>query len=696
MGILYLDAQGAVSFKPRAEVYIDGAYWPSAQVDVVAQASGMEATLVDIKFPDLRRDDRPASEMDRVVVYADRWRNRAPIFVGRVTVAPALQSGPRGGARVAIRAADLRFFLNDSFCSRDFNKADRDGVLSERLGTRAIFRTIHAEYVAHQQTIPGRSSADILGLDLASVPDHDAGEFLVKGEPHGSALQKLVATLGDGFYRLRVRYASSGSAVLSVFKIGQGKQQFGVLATDFSRDEYSQAWGVATVGDNAESVDSSKVVNQYVLESPDHYREIALPLGPAFAVDRMDAMRRFLEAARIPSGPQVENPLYDPAAEPMGRAWNIPPQLDADGVLRHLKVERELIQYRGEDPYQDGRPLGPVLIYRYADGDDWIVRGEGFAIQDNRQVVTSEPLWRLMEAGEDPVRVDRVLRLSVPRVATLANGERAIVLRNAVPVDDFFLSQYLGDGQISFAPGGGGESLTAIPGDPEVNPFAETGSIFINTATGFVQYVIRRGIPSTANDPEFWLTLGAAARGLDVYFSADREVDPEAPAVPVLALPSEIYLQATFKSEVPFQVESAVQPGSRARVRTLGTARNGAKHVACNWFELTASAWEEVSGVPVQLGQYQAALQNEGVDSWTAAGGATVFRDDSPGILALANLNARTTASPRATLARTMPRMPLGYEVGSLYSENGQVRGNILGVVYDFGRGDTIIEVGTA
>lgn len=695
MGVLFLDAQGVVSRQPKAEVYIGGAYWPTAQVDVVVQSSGLDAALVDIRFPDMRRDDRPAREMDRVVVYADRWRNPAPIFIGRVTVAPVLQSGPRGGARLAVRAADLRWFLNDDFCSRGFNIPGRDGELNERLRTRAIFARIHAEYVAHQQTISGRSSSDILGLDLASVPDQDAGEFSVRGEPHGTALQKLVASLGDGSYRLRVRYASGGSAVLSCFKAGQGKQQFGVLGTDFSRDEYAQNWGVAQIGDNEEGVDSSKVVNQVVLESPNLFRETALPLGPAFAVDRIDSVLDFMEAAQIPTGPQVTNPLYDPAAQSLGRAWNIPPQVDADGVSRHLKIERELIQYRGGDPFQDGRPLGPALVYRYAPGDDWIVRTDGFAVQDDRTVVTNEPLWRLMEEGEDPVEVDRVVHLSEARIADLVNGERALILQNPIPVDDFDLGEYLGAGEVRLTPGGGGSALSVITGDPETNPFADTGTIWINPATRRIHYVVRRGIPS-ASSAEFFLTLGVAASGVRAYFRAEREVDAEAPSAPVLALPSEIYFQAAFRSETPLQVESAVQPGSRARVRTLSTSRDGAKHVACNWFEFSAAAWEQVAGVPVQLGQYSATLQDAGVDAWTLAGGATVFRDDSPELLAIANNMAKTAAEPRANLARKMPRMPLGYEVGSLYNENGRARGNIHGVVLDFARGDTILEVGTA
>lgn len=672
-------------FTPRQTIEINGVERPDARVDSLVQSSGIQAAALRLWFPHAGRGSYPARDLDKVSVWLDKHLDPRPKFVGRIMGNAEVSFGARERPVVAFNAVDLRHFLSDAYCSVDYNVPNRlDGELHKRYTSRQIVVDLYKQYKAHQATISGRTSADILGLELSRFPDQPMGEFAVRGEPHGVALQRLVELLGDGDYRLYIRYQANGQATLSCYKRGQGHQQFAVVGTDVTAGAASQPFGAATVGAGQTSSNSAKVVNEVVVESRAWMRETALPLGPLFDVSKLDTIANKLLAAQEPPGPNVENASYDPQAAEFGRAWEIPPQVDADGVERRLEVLPELLQANDEDPYWTERPRGPALIYRFSDEDDWIVLQSGFSIQNHRRVETEFPLIRVLGAEESET-IDRPVKLTKLEVVDLASGGfYGLFWRTASPVGFSLAPWVSGEREVRDRAGGQGQELNAYSGGP-IGNISVQGNVWMDAGSGHVWYGVAHLAPTDAGTIDiegdglvFEALKSLVGFGRTLYLRDLREIDDENPAAEVWALPTEIYLEAGFLSSIPLSASSGKQGPSRAHVKRLSTSGDAARHVLARWFALSAA-----SGGLADYTVTQTDWTDDAKDAWEGDD-VTTRRDDSPWLETEAVNKALTLAQAQRTDSRVMPYMPTAYDVGPLLNENGRILGNIVEVAYDF------------
>lgn len=678
MGYISTSGSSFGSRAPELWIEVDGVRRSDAQIDSVRQSSGLAASTLEMTFPYAFRGDRPIRSLARVVVWLDRHLDARPIFVGRVIRSPQLTFNADGGPRLSYLAADLRWFLqNEPVCLRDYNKPSRlDGTFAETLSSRQIVADLYAQYQAHCSAIPGRTSADLLELSLASFPDVAVGELNVKGQAVGEAMQRLVESLGGGAYRLHVKYNSPSSVVLACFRAGQGLSQRVVIGTDQAANEFSQPDGVANVGSGDEAEDASQVVNEIILESPHNYRERAVALGPAFDPSLLDELTNYMSAAMIAPSSNIANPLHDPKAADFARVYEIPEQIDADGVRRRLKVAPQLFQPRLEDPFWRDREPKPFLVYRFSESDDWKVMFDGFAIQDNRLVVLSRRLIGTIDETTEYDEASLLLdTISVP------SGSASLFLVNSIPAG-FDLAPYVsGEKEVRDGPGGGGSALTVIPGDPPALSFAPGASVlYVNVSTGLCH--LFRATVGAGNLAQIIATSAGPNRTTRrLYFRGANTVGE---GETKQAIPSEIYLNAGWISEVPLRAESGKQGSAGVHVVRLSTSDDGAKEVACNWFKL-ASTGEDI-------GEFEATEQDWEVDAWTDGGGATVLRDDTALLEAKAVNMAAARANALTSRQYRLPRQPVGYQVGRLlYVNNRQTGANIDEVEYSgFEAGDPV------
>lgn len=686
MGLISV-ASAPLVYEPAQEIYVQGVRRVDARIESLTQSSGGEPSLLRMAFPLAGLGRAAARDQDKVVVYLDRHLNPAPKFVGRIVGSPDVAFGAREPTTLAYTAADLRHFLADAYCDRDYNRASRvDGSIEGRMSSRQIVVDLYKQYYAHQSSF--RNSADILGLELSRFPDQVVGEFAVRGEPHASALQRLVETLGDGSYRLYIRYQANAQATLSCYKAGQGHQQFAVVGSRPLSSADNQPYGQANVGRGSSANNSAAVVNEVVVESRAWMRERAVALGPKFDVARLDELSNLL-AAQIEPGPSVENPSYDPSASEFGRVWEIPKQVDADGVERLLEIQPDLLQAQQEDPYFKERPHGPALIYRFGDEDSWKIIHRGFSISDNAKVETDFPLIDLVE-GEEAATIDRPILLDKLEAKFLPGGGVGLFYRNATPTS-FNLADWASGAKEVRSEGSGGGVVAAVrEGDPGDSDDIR-GAVYVNSATGII-WLGQNVYPPFIGDLDldlaseaFWPALASLRQfRAAVYLRDTREIDPEAPSARVFTLPTEVYLQATFLSVVPLSASSGRRGSSRAYVKRLSTSGAAAKHVAANWFKLEAAS--------AAFGDY-AATQTDWDEAGWSGESITTLRDDSAWLQKEAVNQALTLAEARLTVSRSMPRMPTHYQIGKLLNENGSILGNIVQITYDFKGRETLLEV---
>lgn len=673
----YISASGSPfgTVTPQLWIEIDGFRRTDATIDSVRLASGVAPSTLEVAFPYAFRGDRPARDLARVVVWLDRHLHANPVFVGRFIRSPRTTFDGQAGPRVVYAAADLRWFLcNEPVCLRDYNKPSKsNGELSEVLTARAVAADLHAQYVAHESAISGRTSADILQISLSSFPDVPVGELNAKGEKIGDALQRLVEGLGGGAYRLKVDYHSASSAVLSCYKAGQGFSQRVVIGADQASNEFNQPAGRANVGSGDEGEDASRVVNEVILESPHHYRERAVALGPAFDCSALSELAEYMAAPFIPSGPSVANPLHDPKAQHFARFYEIPEQLDADGVRRRLKVAPELLQPRQEDEFWRDRAPRPFLVYKFSDSQDWRVLFEGFSIKDGRYV---ELTRRLLGDITESADYDCGLLLD----ALHKNGGQAY-LTNSIEAELDLAPYASGSSDVHLEPAAQGSALSVMPGDPPGTP-PGASTLYINTATRKC-YLWMASIQQAALAELNDLANGPVRASRRVYFRATNTVGM---GETKRAIPSEIYLNAGWISEYPLRVASGKQGSAKVHAVRLSTSDDGAKEVAANWFKL-ASTGED-------LGDFEITEEDWGVDSWTSGGGATVLRDDSGYLEDKAINMALARSGALVSLQYRLPRMPVGYKVGSLlYVNNVQTGANIDEVEYSGFQGNDPVTI---
>lgn len=616
------------------EVYIGGVRRADAVVNTISLSAGLAPTLCEVVFPALYGHQVGAQAGATVEVWCNRERYPLPLFRG--TVVSIRQIDTQRASLSMVTARDVRGALDDGFCTRDFNRVFK-GRTTETLRLPEIAAAILAECNAHQAA-QGTPQSHRLALNTGSLPNRPVGQYLVRGESWGAALQRLLDEWGRGRYRLAVEYGSQ-SSTLFAFVPGQGALQETRRGTDREVEIADQAWGPPNAGEiNDEINHVGGLINDLTLEASDVVFEQRVALVPSWpgagTADFEALLTEAIKAQQFPLPNGLAPIDGDPTMASVGRRYRIPDVVDLDGVERPLDLADELVQaqYYDDDVYQKV-PNTPFVAAADEDGR-WLAMFEGWSLS-GRDIIFDEP-----KSKTEMVTETRDLAVPV-----------------FTPVTDF--PGYPGSyywGYLHGMPAGAiGSGLQGFWTEPN---------------QGGAQFELQATSDDDPNPPDAPYKLAIdLTRGV-VMSTVDKVVYGHWTQTHLKRTPMTFYLNAAWISRTRITGSSGKLGEGALHIKRLSTVEGYRKRVLKDHLRLEDSV--VTAGTAYTLADI------------SFVSGTITVEDDSTTLEEIATARVRATMEPLKLLTRTLPRGDLGYRIGEQLSENGVATGcSITEVIVD-------------
>lgn len=378
----YLTASSAVNLAPRVDVFINSQLMRGVQVNQLTESSGIEPTSAKLLFPTRNKGAYPARNNDQVAIYINRANHPDPFFRGFVTGFGDYVT-TEAGEYVEVFCLDEMVMLQNATVTRNYNLRDNRDNYSESLTIREIANDLN-------NILNTTVGADAPQIMTQSFPNDFPGEVKLLSQPFNTALTTLLDLAGEYKWNIRRSYTPTQTLIYA-YKTGTGETADLILATDQTSGPRDQPHGVANVNVLRKETNYVDIVNKAVVVGDRKVIETSLALSKAWPTSK-EALLSDLDAYTDKGTEDDPNPLYDPEAERLARAYRFG-KVNTGAFLEYPDLEPRLLQ---QPPYSYTEATAdyakPFVVYQFAGEATWNVTFN-FQMKDN-EVITEKPLIR--------------------------------------------------------------------------------------------------------------------------------------------------------------------------------------------------------------------------------------------------------------------------------------------------------------